>query len=107
MASARVADEPAGWDVQRVEGKRAVVTGGTTGIGLAIARLLAARGARVFVLGRNAGDLNKALVAIRGEEGEAHGTTADLSSIDEVRRVFDEADNALGGLDVLVNNAAV
>ncbi|HEU0053412.1 MAG TPA: SDR family oxidoreductase [Longimicrobium sp.] len=107
MASARGAGEPAWWDVRRTEGKRVMVTGGTTGIGLAIARLLASRGARVFVLGRNAGDLNKAMEAIRGEDGEAHGTTADLSDAAEVRRAFDEADLALGGVDVLVNNAAI
>ena len=96
-----------GYEPQSVAGKRVVVTGGTTGIGRATARLLAAQGARVLVFGRDQEDLDAALDEIRNVGGEVHGLTADVSHTDEIRRVFREADERLGGLDVLVNNAAI
>lgn len=97
-----------GWyEAQEVAGKRVVVTGGTTGIGRATARLLAARGARVLVAGRDEHDLREAVEEIGAAGGEAHGVSVDLSGLDGVRRLFREADERLGGVDVLVNNAAV
>ena len=90
-----------------VAGKAAIVTGGTTGIGRAVARLLAARGARVLIFGRDAQDLQEAMDEIRAAGGEVHGLTADVSHLEDIRGVFAEADRALGGLDILVNNAAV
>jgi NAD(P)-dependent dehydrogenase (short-subunit alcohol dehydrogenase family) len=89
-----------------LHGRRAVVTGGTTGIGLATARLLAAEGARVFVFGRHAPELEAALETIRASGGEAHGTTADQADPDRIQPLFEEVDRALGGIDILVNNAA-
>lgn len=97
----------AGYEPESLDGKAVVVTGGTSGIGRATARMLAARGARLLVVGRHAEDMGDALEEIRRTGGEAHGILADLSSVDEVRRVFREADERLGGLDVLVNNAAL
>ena len=94
------------YQAQGVDGRRVVVTGGTTGIGRAVARLLASRGARVLILGRDEADLREALDDV-GARGEAHGVSADLSRLEDVRRVFGEADAWLGGVDVLVNNAAV
>lgn len=94
-------------DVTDVSGKRVLVTGGTTGIGRAVARALAARGARVLIFGRDEEDLREALAAIRGSGGDAQGITADVSSLGGVREVFSEVDRALGGLDVLVDNAAI
>jgi NAD(P)-dependent dehydrogenase (short-subunit alcohol dehydrogenase family) len=97
----------AGYEPQSVAGKAIIVTGGTTGIGRAIARLLAARGARLFIFGRHEEELNEALEEIRAAGGEVYGLTADVSRIEDVRRVFQEADERLGGLDVLVNNAGI
>jgi NADP-dependent 3-hydroxy acid dehydrogenase YdfG len=94
-------------DARDLAGKAVLVTGGTTGIGRATARLLAALGARVLTFGRDEQDLNAALEEIRAAGGEAHGITADVSRMEDVRRVFAEVDGRLGGLDILVNNAAV
>jgi NADP-dependent 3-hydroxy acid dehydrogenase YdfG len=89
-----------------VAGKSVVVTGGTTGIGLATARLLAARGARLLIFGRHEKELREALDGITSV-GEVYGLTADVSTNEDVRRVFREADEKLGGVDILVNNAAL
>jgi len=86
--------------------RRAIVTGGTTGIGRAISVLLASQGARVFICGRNGNHLDDALTRIR-EVGEADGITADLSKADDMHRFFDRADQWLGGLDIAVINAAI
>jgi NAD(P)-dependent dehydrogenase (short-subunit alcohol dehydrogenase family) len=97
-----------GVDPARSVAERAVVvTGGTTGIGRAVARLLALRGARVLIFGRHQAELEDALEEMRGIGGQVYGLTADQSRIEDVQRVFDEADRQLGRLDVLVNNAAV
>jgi len=89
-----------------LSGRRATVTGGTTGIGRAIAVALAREGARVFVCGRNPDHLADALAAI-AEVGDGSGLAIDLSSPESVERFFDEATGWLGGLDVAVVNAAV
>ncbi|ODP37869.1 SDR family oxidoreductase [Sphingomonas turrisvirgatae] len=87
-------------------GRRAIVTGGTTGIGRAIAVLLAAEGAKVFVCGRTPEHLDDALARIN-EVGEGGGINVDLGKRDDVRRFFEAADDYLGGLDIAVINAAV
>jgi NAD(P)-dependent dehydrogenase (short-subunit alcohol dehydrogenase family) len=84
--------------MRRLEGKRAVVTGGTSGIGAAVSRRFLAEGARVVS------------IALGGEEpvdGLAAALQADVSDAAEVERAFGEADRLLGGLDVLVANAGV
>ena len=89
-----------------VKGKRIAITGGTTGIGRAIAVLLASEGARVFVCGRNPAYLDDALARIR-EVGEGDGITTELSDPDNVLAFFRQASGYLGGMDVAVINAAV
>jgi NAD(P)-dependent dehydrogenase (short-subunit alcohol dehydrogenase family) len=95
-----------------LEGKSAVVTGGTTGIGRATARLLAERGAKVLIFGRHQPELDDALreirAASRGGEDRVLGILADQSKLEDIRRVFQEAERRLGGgLDILINNAAI
>lgn len=100
---------PPQWDYQpqSVAGKTIVVGGGTTGIGRATAILLASQGARVLIFGRHEPELQETLQAIEVAGGEGHGVIADQSKIDDVKRVFQTADEKLGKLDVLINSAAV
>lgn len=88
-----------------IAGRRILVTGGTTGIGRAIAVLLASEGAKVFVCGRDPQHLADALARIR-EVGEGDGLSIDLAEADNVDRLFAAATAYLGGLDVAVVNAA-
>ncbi|KQO59806.1 SDR family NAD(P)-dependent oxidoreductase [Curtobacterium sp. Leaf261] len=93
----------------RLAGRTAIVTGSTSGIGEAIARVLASSGATVVVSGRNAERAQAVVDTITAAGGTARAVVADLgASADEVRRFATEATTALGGhVDVLVNNAGV
>jgi NAD(P)-dependent dehydrogenase (short-subunit alcohol dehydrogenase family) len=91
----------------QLQGKRALVTGGSRGIGLAVARQLAKEGARVAISARNAADLEAAAKALTQEVGAqvvfAAGDTGDDA---EARAMVQAAAEQLGGLDILVNGAA-
>ena len=87
-------------------GKRVAITGGTTGIGRAIAVLLASEGAKVFICGRDPAHLGDALARIR-EVGEGDGITTELADPDNVLAFFRQASAYLGGMDCAVINAAV
>lgn len=93
-------------EMPSLAGRKVVVTGGTTGIGRAIAVLLASEGAKVFVCGRTPEHLDDALERIR-EVGEGDGVNVDLARTEDVAKFFDAAEAYLGGLDVAVINAAV
>ncbi|WP_285019680.1 2-dehydro-3-deoxy-D-gluconate 5-dehydrogenase KduD [Novosphingobium sp. fls2-241-R2A-195] len=86
-------------------GKTALVTGANTGIGQAIAVALAEAGADVAVAGRSEPTETLALIAATGRK--AVNIKADLSSIEPVQRVIDEAVAGLGKVDILVNNAGI
>ncbi|HUK71240.1 MAG TPA: SDR family oxidoreductase [Streptosporangiaceae bacterium] len=81
-------------------GRTAVVTGGASGIGLATARLLAARGARVTVLDRDISGATRAAGGLRA-------VRADVTDDAGVRSAIAEVAAAFGGLDILVNNAGI
>jgi 3-hydroxybutyrate dehydrogenase len=85
-----------------LKGKRAVVTGSTSGIGLGIARALAAQGAKVMLNGFGEAAVLEGLK----KEFSAYGP-ADISKPDEVRALIREATEKLGGVDILVNNAGI
>jgi len=87
-------------------GRRAIITGGTTGIGRAIAVLLASEGVKVFICGRTAEHLDDALARIR-EVGDGDGISVDLAQRQNVEAFFEAADGYLGGLDIAVINAAI
>ena len=87
-------------------GRRVIVTGGTTGIGRAIAVLLASEGAKVFICGRDEQHLQDALTRIR-EVGDGDGVAVDLARREDVASFFEAAESWLGGIDVAVINAAI
>lgn len=89
-----------------LEGRVAVVTGATGGIGGAIGRVLAVAGASCILLGRDE-EKGKALVAEIGADERVTFARCDVSSKDDVDRVVRLAKDRFGGLDVLVNNAGV
>lgn len=90
-----------------LQGKAALISGGSRGIGRAIAIGLAARGARV-VLGyhSNRARAEEVVRTIVGAGGEAVAVQADLARAAEVAHLFDEAERAAGALDIVVANAA-
>jgi NAD(P)-dependent dehydrogenase (short-subunit alcohol dehydrogenase family) len=88
-------------------GKTALVTGGGTGIGLAISQELAALGGRVAVHQRTAEKAAAGVQALHGDGAEAVEVVADLSTADGCTSAVEQARSALGPLDILVNNAAV
>lgn len=94
-------------ELTNIAGKSIVVTGGTTGIGKATAILLASHQARVLIFGREQAPLNDALAAIKSKGGEVIGLTADAAKREDIQRVFEIADQKFGGVDILINNAAL
>jgi NADP-dependent 3-hydroxy acid dehydrogenase YdfG len=93
---------------QNINGKRIVITGGTTGIGKAIAELLASMGGNVFIFGRDQDDFNQAIADIKAQaEGEVYGITADITRKEDIELIWQKIDHTLGGIDILINNAAL
>ena len=86
----------------KLDGKVAVVTGGTSGIGLASARRLAAEGAQVFITGRRKPELDAAVTAIGSRATGVHGDVANLADLDRLYAVVKEQK---GRVDVLFANA--
>lgn len=94
---------------KNIKDKRIVVTGGTTGIGKAIAHLLVSLGGKVLIFGRDADDFNKAFKHIKKDHpnGELHGEPADITKDKDVKKIWKSIDKDLGGIDILINNAAL
>ncbi|MBE1709039.1 MULTISPECIES: SDR family oxidoreductase [Mesorhizobium] len=93
---------------QSLHGKTAIVTGSSRGIGRAIAEGLAAEGAAVvvnYVGNRKAAD--EVVADIAGKGGKAIAIQADISSVSDVRRLFDETERKLGAIDIVVANVGV
>lgn len=84
-----------------------LITGGTTGIGRATSILLASRGARLVVFGREQDPLNVTIDTIKKAGGEAYGLTADTAKQEDIKRVVEFADQKLGNIDVVISNAAL
>ncbi|MBE8726431.1 SDR family oxidoreductase [Flavobacterium hungaricum] len=94
---------------QNIIQKRIVITGGTTGIGKAIADLLVSLGGRVLIFGRDENDFNNAMDDIKekSKKGEIYGVTADITKKEDIAMIWEKVDSILGGIDILINNAAL
>nr|WP_294924114.1 SDR family oxidoreductase [uncultured Flavobacterium sp.] len=94
---------------QNITGKRVVVTGGTTGIGKATADLLVSLGGRVLIFGRDHEDFQNAIDDIKKQfpDAEIYGTPADVTKKEDIEKILEIVDNELGGIDILINNAAL
>ena len=93
---------------QSLNGKVAVVTGSTQGLGLSIAKLFAQeQAAGLVICGRNEQNGEKAAAALTEKGVPTHYVQADLTGVEDCRKVVRKADEAFGRVDVLVNSAAI
>jgi len=91
-----------------LKGKKAIVTGGTRGIGRAISRMLLDSGAEVLICGRTREGVAGAVKSLTEQTGgTAHGRMCDVTKPDDIGKFFNYADDVLGSLDILINNAGV
>ena len=91
----------------QLAGRRALITGGSRGIGLAVARALAAEGVDLVLAARDPERVRQAAAALADETGRrVHGVSVDTGHDASVRDMVAAAGEALGGIDILVNNAA-
>lgn len=104
----------AGWMVLRASrekfsfaGKSVLITGGSRGLGLLLARKICAEGGRVALLARDANELRRARDRLRGEGGDALTVVCDLLDREQIERAVNEVTREFGAIDVLINNAGV
>ncbi len=90
---------------QRFEGKVAVITGASAGIGAAAARMFVAEGASVVLAARTAGPLEQVASELVGAGKKALAVPTDVGNIDAAARLLARAEETFGGVDILVNNA--
>ena len=90
----------------RLQDKVAIVTGSTSGIGIGIARLFAAEGAKVVICGRRAEKGQAVVDSIVAEGGEASYHFMDITDLESIEKLFADTAEKYGKIDVLVNNAA-
>jgi uncharacterized oxidoreductase len=89
----------------KLKGKRILITGGSSGIGLAIAHAVLAKDAKVVITGRRAAVVSAAVEELRKAGGSVIGIAADVGTDEGRALTLRQAVDALGGLDILVNNA--
>jgi len=96
-----------GITLKRLEDQVVVITGGTSGIGLATAKRAAKRGARVVLCSRNEAELRETVTAIQESGGKARSVVADVANQEDVERLATTAIEEFGQIDTWVNNAGV
>jgi len=87
--------------------QRIVITGASSGIGLATARLAAEQGASVLLVSRNEGALSQICDEIKSANGHAEYIVGDVGEREDIQRIIDAAQNYFGGFDTWINNAGV
>jgi 3-oxoacyl-[acyl-carrier protein] reductase len=93
---------------QKLHNKICLVTGGTRGIGFAIAEMLVAEGAQVVVSSRTQASVDQAVLKLNeSAPGKVKGKVADVKDYEQVHALFQYVDQECGGLDILVNNAGI
>jgi 3-oxoacyl-[acyl-carrier protein] reductase len=90
-----------------LQGRSAIVTGGSKGIGRGIAETFAAVGVNVLVTARNEADLEATVSALAGQPGNVSGLSADVSNPEDCRRAVETAVDRHGGLDIVCANAGI
>jgi NAD(P)-dependent dehydrogenase (short-subunit alcohol dehydrogenase family) len=91
----------------RLQGQRAVITGAAGGIGVALAETFTAEGARVVLFDMDEAAVQGVATDLQARGHEAHAVTGSVAENCDVARAFEAADKALGGIDILINNAGV
>src|SRR5688572_28495756 len=90
-----------------LQNKIAVVTGGGSGIGKAIAELFARQGAKIFIMDLNAAAVEEAVHEINSADGKAFAATTNVSDLRKVKDVFASIAQQAGRIDILVNSAGI
>jgi NAD(P)-dependent dehydrogenase (short-subunit alcohol dehydrogenase family) len=90
----------------QIEGRSALITGGSRGLGAALGRTMAAEGARVVLVARGEEELARVVAGIRAEGGDAHGFVADVGAKADIHRIAGAAAGLAGPIDILVHNAS-
>ena len=88
-----------------LEGRKALITGGSRGLGLQMAHALGEAGAKVMLSARKAGELEEAVADLQAAGIDARWVAADCAKEDDIRRLADETLSRMGDIDILVNNA--
>ncbi len=91
----------------RLDGKVALVTGGSYGIGFAMAKALAKAGAKIAINGRNKENIDKGIADFKAEGIEAHGYICDVTNEPAVQAMVAQIEKEIGVIDILVNNAGI
>ena len=92
---------------RQIAGARVLITGASSGIGTALARLAARRGARVALVARSQDALDRIVKDIEGDGGEAIAVPGDVTLPEDRHRMLATVTEKFGGLDILVNNAGI
>lgn len=89
------------------KGKHVVITGGSSGLGLALAKELTGRGAVVVLIARNSEKLEKAREEITKNGGKAYAFSSDVSSMESITATFKKIDSEVGATDILISSAGI